>query len=897
MREKIAALALMCFMMAGPVVSCISRNGALDQSWQRDLPDWDTSYGNSNFGHWIVDEAGLPAFEYTSDGEAIHWHQIGNDRIVAIGTNMGHVQVYSGEWGARWLNFYGKKARSYSGGFGYIKNEDSILSTFYPDKPDDSVFERIFGMGYYAKNVEAENLTINQSIYAPFGDDPILISQAKIRNDGAETVNLNYFEYWDINPRVIALEGILDLIPFDILSRFLNMFFLKETYYDNDLNAIISKQLIPIRLPIPLSNMPAIQDSSPNYIFLVALNAPVSGYDCDQFSFFGDGTRANPGSVRIGACKNSTVKLSTGLLSQKSCAVLQSDLSLKPGESKTLLYAYGYGNSKKEITPLIEKYRSRGEESFSSTMEAWKDTIPIFKTPVDLWLAREMAWDYYYLRSGATYDEFFRSHIISQGFAYQYMMGFQGAARDPCQHALPIVYTYPELAKEVIRYTMRETLFLPKGEIPYSIVDSGCPGVLPFFPGVSTYIPGDLDLWILWLTTEYVLATRDFAFLDEVIPYYLYLGKETVYEHLRASYDHLINVVGIGEHGLLKVRTNDWNDEIMSLELLKTPVAIFRGESVVETAMATYVLPYFAELCDKKGDAAFAREARAQAERFRQAVNEQWLGGWFSRLWLGDGTSIDDLMLEPQPWAIIGNVTTDDQAQILLNTIYTTLSTPIGSANSVTMQTHGPGETAMGGVWYALTGPLIWATSIHDEKLAWMEFCNNTLAKHAMVYPDIWYGVWSGPDYYNSYLSPREGETWKVDHGLGQVTERFIGGPLFPIMNMHSHAWPLYSAIKLSGIQPTKDGLIIDPKVPFEEFSLETYLLIINFTSDSVSGFYRSVGDDAIKIQVKLPSGLNGEVLVKVDGEEVDYTIDNGKVTFDLNAISGQSIPWEIEAH
>ena len=73
------------------------------------------------FGAWGADKAGLPVYEYTLDQHAddraefgqdigaparLHWHQIGNDRIVAIGANDGWGQVYSHEDGPRWINQY-----------------------------------------------------------------------------------------------------------------------------------------------------------------------------------------------------------------------------------------------------------------------------------------------------------------------------------------------------------------------------------------------------------------------------------------------------------------------------------------------------------------------------------------------------------------------------------------------------------------------------------------------------------------------------------------------------------------------------------------------------------------------------------------------------------------------
>src|SRR5690349_3923795 len=72
-------------------------------------PSTDLSYGSGYFGKWIEDEFGLPAFHYTcdqvNDPKAItqvnpgvlasteHVFQVGNDRIVGMASNYGHVRV------------------------------------------------------------------------------------------------------------------------------------------------------------------------------------------------------------------------------------------------------------------------------------------------------------------------------------------------------------------------------------------------------------------------------------------------------------------------------------------------------------------------------------------------------------------------------------------------------------------------------------------------------------------------------------------------------------------------------------------------------------------------------------------------------------------------------------
>lgn len=78
-----------------------------------------TEEGSGSFGRWILDEAGLPAYEYQmdqySDPRAAypntegldrrdHWHQVGNQRVTAMASNDGTVQVYLCDRGGVFLN-------------------------------------------------------------------------------------------------------------------------------------------------------------------------------------------------------------------------------------------------------------------------------------------------------------------------------------------------------------------------------------------------------------------------------------------------------------------------------------------------------------------------------------------------------------------------------------------------------------------------------------------------------------------------------------------------------------------------------------------------------------------------------------------------------------------------
>src|SRR5258708_5409692 len=70
-------------------------------------------YGSGYFGKWMTDQFGLPAYRYTCDqtkdpraltpvhkewrSAADHTHQVGNDRLVALASNYGYIQVRQDE--------------------------------------------------------------------------------------------------------------------------------------------------------------------------------------------------------------------------------------------------------------------------------------------------------------------------------------------------------------------------------------------------------------------------------------------------------------------------------------------------------------------------------------------------------------------------------------------------------------------------------------------------------------------------------------------------------------------------------------------------------------------------------------------------------------------------------
>ena len=128
-----------------------------------------STFGSGHFGEWQTDEFGLPAYSYTCDQtrnpiavEAVneawrsktdHIHQFGNDRVVAVASNYGYVQLRQDEGSPKFLNDYHPASQQFGGGIGYLIHGDSVTGTHFPSAAA-ATFERTFGTGYLRKKLE-----------------------------------------------------------------------------------------------------------------------------------------------------------------------------------------------------------------------------------------------------------------------------------------------------------------------------------------------------------------------------------------------------------------------------------------------------------------------------------------------------------------------------------------------------------------------------------------------------------------------------------------------------------------------------------------------------------------------------------------------------------------------
>jgi hypothetical protein len=316
------------------------------------------------------------------------------------------------------------------------------------------------------------------------------------------------------------------------------------------------------------------------------------------------------------------------------------------------------------------------------------------------------------------------------------------------------------------------------------------------------------------------------------------------------------------------------------------------GESNLNTGMACYLFPRLAELLSEPMPE-LSRRLAAKGEDFCSRLAGEWGGQWMRRGYLGDGSYLgeDQLFLDAQAWPLLAGLWDDDQAARLLKNIEDMLVTP-SPAGALCLYPPNPspllvqGSDTNGGTWAAVDSWLAWAWAGYDPAKAWSFFLGTTLNQHAETYPDIWYGVWSGPDSYNAFYADRPGETF--NWSFTPMTD-------FPVMNMNRHSGPLLDVIRLAGIEPVGDWIRISPQLSFPEFTLRLPLLGIAYLSDRLRGYYNPVAEGSFRFCVRLPAALSQDTSAfLLNGKESSAVYADGHLCFEAPGGPGRRITWEI---
>lgn len=404
------------------------------------------------------------------------------------------------------------------------------------------------------------------------------------------------------------------------------------------------------------------------------VNTPIDGFDTDRESFLGLYNGFDePQAVTEGHPRNSVAHGWSPIASHYI------EIDLKPGESRDFIFMLGYVESPKdekwESKGVIDKRRARAmmerfntvekvDRAFAELRAYWDRLLSIFTLHsgdprldrmVNIWNQYQCMITFCFSRSAS----FFESGI-GRG------MGF----RDSNQDLVGFVHQIPVRARERI-IDIASTQF----------ANGGCyHQYQPLTKRGNNDIGGgfnDDPMWLVFGTVAYIKETGDFSILDEPVPFDNVSGTEVpLMEHLRVSFDHVIN--NLGPHGLPLIGRADWNDCLNLNCFSDDPNESFqttennsegsKAESLMIAGQFVVCGRDYAALCRRLGLDTEADRAIRHVEAMEEAVKKYgWDGEWYLRAYDFFGRKVGShenregqIFIESQGWCSMGAIGLDE---------------------------------------------------------------------------------------------------------------------------------------------------------------------------------------------------------------------------------------------
>ncbi|MDE6739162.1 MAG: N,N'-diacetylchitobiose phosphorylase, partial [Lachnospiraceae bacterium] len=243
---------------------------------------------------------------------------------------------------------------------------------------------------------------------------------------------------------------------------------------------------------------------------------------------------------------------------ENGCGVLATQISLAPGETKSIAFVLGMKENA-EAESILNQYQNP-EETCGKELEElityWhgklshfqvKTPSPEFDTMINTWNAYNCFMTFIWSRAAS-----FIYCGLRNGYGY----------RDTVQDIQGVIHLAPEMAVEKIRFMLSAQVDngggLPLVKFTHNAGHEDTPDDPSYVQetGHPAYRADDA-LWLFPTVYKYVSEAGDLSFIDEVIPF-ANKDEGTVYEHLKRAIDFSMNHLGI--HGMPAGLYADWND-------------------------------------------------------------------------------------------------------------------------------------------------------------------------------------------------------------------------------------------------------------------------------------------------------------------------------------------------
>ena len=623
-----------------------------------------------------------------------------------------------------------------------------------------------------------------------------------------------------------------------------------------------------------------------HYAYYALSNAPIQGFDTDRESFIGLYNEfANPQCVCEGKPANSIAHGWSPIASHYI------EVELAPGESKDFIFLLGYVENEQEEKFSAEdiERKQRGELLSSQDSDVTlvnkqkaQETIRRFATVE----AVDQAFDELH----AMWDQLLDKYVVKSGDErldrmvniwnqYQCMITFNFSRsasffesgvgrgmgfRDSNQDLVGFVHQVPARARERI-------IDIASTQFP----DGGCyHQYQPLTKRGNNDIGGgfnDDPMWLIFGTVAYIKETGDFSILDEMVPWDNEPGTEvSLMEHLRISFNHVVE--NLGPHALPLIGRADWNDCLNlncfswdpneSFQTTENNSVGSKAESLMIAGLFVFCGKQYVELCQQmKGQEAEAERAQKCIDEMVEAVKQHgWDGEWYLRAYDFYGNKIGSdeneegkIFIESQGFCTMAGIGLEEgmvdkaldsckkyldceHGMVLNNPAYTTYHVEMGEISS-----YPAGYKENAGIFchnnpWVIIGETV-AGRGNDAWDHYTKICPAWIKDQQLhkVEPYVYCQMVAGKD----AAKPGEGKnSWLTG----------------------TAAWNWYTITQfILGIQPTYDGIVINPCIPttLKEYEVK-----------------RVLRDTTFHISVKNPKGVEkGVSQIIVDGQPIEGSI------------------------
>ena len=682
-----------------------------------------------------------------------------------------------------------------NGRYYYIKDGGTVWNPgWQPTQTELDFYECRHGLGYTTITGKKNNLAAKLELFVPMGDN-CEIDRLVLTNESDAPKTFTVFSYLEF-----CLWNAVD-----DSTNFQRNFSTGEVEVEG--NTIYHKTEYRERR---------------NHYAFFTVNALVDGFDTSRDAFLG-GWRgnANPEVVEKGACTNSIAH------GWSPVGVHQVNVTLQPGESRSLIFVLGYIENPEEekwaAPGIINKTRAHAlmnryatdaqvDEALAKLHTHWNNLLSTYSVKssdekldrmVNIWNQYQCMVTFNMSRSASYYES-----GTGRG------MGF----RDSCQDLLGFVHLIPARARERI-LDIAATQF-PDGSSYHQYQPLTKRGNMDIGSGFN-----DDPLWLIAAVYAYLGETGDYTILDEQVDFDNDPAQaKPLLEHLRRSFNYLRTHKG--PHGLPLIGRADWNDCLNLNCFSKTPGESFQttgpsdgpvAESVFIAGMYVKYGNALAEILEQVGGTDEAASIRADvAQMEHAALTAGWDGKWFRRAYDAYGHVVGGeeceegkIFIEPQGMCVMAGIgvksgeavtalqSVKDKLDtkygiVLVQPAYTKYHLELGEISS-----YPPGYKENAGIFCHNNPWVSCAETVvgHGDRAfeIYKKTCPAYIEENSEIHR-------TEPYVYSQMVAGRDAATF------GEAKNSWLTG---------TAAWTFVDVSQyILGIQPTLAGLKIDPCIP-----------------------------------------------------------------------------------